>query len=86
MKRFLTVIAATATLGGVTAPAAIAQQQDADMNMLTGKVYRALRDCEIDTNMVDTLTMAQVSGIVLSASSADEANKCEEIEAIAMGE
>lgn len=86
MKRFLTVIAATATLGGVTAPAAIAQQQDADMTMLTGKVYRALRDCDIDTNIVDTLTMAQVAGITLSASSADEASKCERVQAIAMGE
>ncbi|WOI55537.1 hypothetical protein [Palleronia sp. LCG004] len=84
MKRFLTVIAATATLGGVTAPAAMAQQ-GSDMSMLTGQVYRALRDCEIDTNVIDTLTMAQVAGITLTASSSDAADTCGEIESIVRG-
>lgn len=82
MKRILTVIAATATLTGATAPAAFAQ--DAEVTMLTGKVFRALRDCDIDGNMIDTLTMAQVAGITLAASSGDESEKCQKIAAIAM--
>ncbi|SEN33069.1 hypothetical protein [Palleronia pelagia] len=84
MKRILTVIAASATLAGATAPAAMAQ--DAEVTMLTGKVFRALRTCDIDGNMVDELTMAQVAGITIASDSDDESEKCQRIRAIAMDE
>ena len=84
MKRILTIIAASATLAGATAPAAFAQDQE--VTMLTGKVFRALRDCDLDGNMVDTLTMAQVAGITIAASSDDGSEKCQTIESIAMGD
>ena len=81
MNRFLTIAVATATLAGVSAPA---MAQDAEVSMLTGKVYRALRDCNLDANMIDQLTMSQIAGITLTASSSDEAEKCQRIEAIAI--
>ncbi|TDL78391.1 hypothetical protein E2L08_10640 [Palleronia sediminis] len=82
MKMFVAAAAAAASLAGASAPALA---QIAEMDMLTGKVFNALRDCDIDANAIDTLTMAQVSGIVITAGSADEADKCQRIEAIARG-
>lgn len=83
MTRFLTIAATAATLAGVSAPAFA---QDDNVTMLTGKVFSALRSCDIDGNMIDNLTMAQVAGITLAQSSEDESDRCQKIEAIAMGE
>ncbi|PZX18851.1 hypothetical protein LX81_00544 [Palleronia aestuarii] len=85
MKRFITATAAAAMLASATAPAAFAQQ-DPEMTMLNGKVYRALRDCDLDANDIDSLTMAQVAGITIAASSEDQSQKCLKIEAIAIGD
>ncbi|EKE44280.1 hypothetical protein OCGS_1796 [Oceaniovalibus guishaninsula JLT2003] len=83
----ITAAATAAMLAGVAAPAAFAQQmEDPDVTMVTGKVFRALRACDIDGNMIDTLTMAQVAGITITASSDDGSNKCQKIEAIARGD
>lgn len=83
MKRILTIIAASATLAGATAPTAFAQSNE--VTMLTGKVFRALRDCGIDGNVVDNLTMAQIAGITIAESTQEESEKCQRIEALVKG-
>ncbi len=86
MNRIAT-IAAAATL--VAAPAFAAQHEgggmDEQMTMLQQRLQEALAECnvELDEEQMMNLTMAQVSGIVLTSGSSDGSNECEEVSAIA---
>ncbi len=83
MKRIVTL--ATAAL--IAAPA-FAQDEagmDEQMTMLQQRLQDALAECEVelDEDQMMNLTMAQVSGIVLTSGSSDGSDTCEEVEAIA---
>ena len=84
MNRILT-IAAAATLVGGAAFAEAHMEQPEEMTMLSGKVADALAGCEVDLDEegMMNLTMAQVSGIVIAASSDDGGDACQKIESIA---
>lgn len=88
MKRTLTAIAAAAMATTIVAvpTASVAQMQMDEQQaatMLTGRVFRALRNCDIDGNMADQLTMAQVAGIVIATNSDSEGEVCQQVRAIA---
>lgn len=86
MKRIFTI--ATAAL--IAAPA-FAQEDaasDEQMTMLQERLETALAECdiELDEEEMMSLTMAQVSGIVLESGNSDGSNQCEQIEAVARGD
>ena len=84
MTRIFTLAAAASMIGG----AAFAEaHMTEEMTMLSGKVSSALEDCNIeaDEDMQMELTMAQVAGITITASSEDEGDKCEKIKSIVEG-
>ncbi len=83
MKRIATI--AAAALLAAPAFAQDSAQMDEQMTMLQQRLQEALSECqvELDEEQMMNLTMAQVSGIVLTAGSSDGSDECQEIEAIA---
>ncbi len=84
----LMTIAAAATLAMPALAAQHEQMSDEQMTMLEQRLQTALNNCDIDIEEdgMMQLTMAQVSGIVLTDNSGASSNKCQEIEAIARGD
>ncbi len=63
-------------------------QGDEQMSMLQQRLGEALSECDIDMDEdgMMSLTMAQVSGIVLTANSQGGSEECQRVEAIARGD
>ena len=81
MKRIITIAAATM----FAAPAAFAEaHMSEEMTMVQTKFSEAVASCdyEISDEEVMDLTMAQVAGVLLTAGSADESEKCNQIDAL----